>query len=159
MHILEQRDALVLTNGEGSPRRLILMQAGFVLPISLAILIAHLSAAMDGWTWGWLSLLIVPPGLLAFWRSWRAQCHATLEIDRRFGRVRLERRFATRTEEERLHLGDLAALEVESEKDGDGDRTFAPVLALRDGRRITLGPKRLDRAPLDRAVNAMRGIL
>lgn len=159
MHIIEQRDTLVLTNGEGSPRRQILLQAAFVLPISLAILVAHLSAAMDGWSWGWLSLLIVPPGLFAFWRSWRAHCHATLEIDRRFGRVRLERRFATRVEEERLQLGDLAALEVETEKDGDGDKTFAPVLALRDGRRIALGPKRLDRGPMDRAAAAVRGVL
>ena len=154
MHIIEQRDILVLTNGEGSPRRQVLMQAAFVLPITLTILIAHVSAAMEGWSWGWLALLIVPTALLAFLRSWRALCHATIEIDRRFGRVRVERRFVTRTIEEKLSLSDVAALEVETGKDNDGDKTYGPVLALKDGRRIALGPKRLDRAPVDRAVEA-----
>ena len=154
MHIIEQRETLVLTNGEGSPRRQMLLQAGFVLPISLGILAAHLSAAMHGWIWGWLAVAIIPPGLYAFWRSWRRQCHATLEIDRRFGKVRLERRFATRTEQEGLQLGDVAALEVDAAS--DGDKSFAPVLTLHDGRRIVLGPSRPDRAPLDRAAEAVR---
>lgn len=159
MHIIQQRDTLVLTNGDGSPRRRIVLKALFALPISLVILIAHVAAAMHGWAWGWLALLIVPLGLYGFVRSWRQLCHATLEIDRRFGRVRLERRFAARTEEERLALGDVAALEVETATDSDGDRMYAPVLALKDGRRIVLGPRRLDRASINRAVEAVRGTL
>jgi hypothetical protein len=159
MHILEQRDTLVLTNGNGSPRRSIVLQALFALPISIAILTTHLSAAMNGWEWGWLALLIVPIWIFALVRAWRQQCHATLEIDRRFGRVRLERRFATRTEEEKLALGDVAALEVETATDSDGERSYAPVLALKDGRRIVLGPKRLDRASVHRAAEAVRSAL
>lgn len=159
MHILEQRDTLVLTNGAGSPRRLVAMQAAFVLPISLAILIGHLAAAMNGWTWGWLSLAIIPPGLYALVHFWRDFSYATLEIDRRYGRVRLERRFATGTREERLALRDVIGLEVEGRGDGEGGCHFTPVLALKDGRRIALGPSRQDRAPMERAVEAVRDAL
>ena len=156
MHILEQRDTLVLTNGNGSPRQQIALQALFVLPIAIGVLIGQVSAAMHGWAWGWLSLLIIPPGLFAFGRTWRMHSHATLEIDRRFGRVRLERRFAHRTEEEKLSLGDVKALEVQTSNDSDSGPKYAPVLALKNGRRIPLGPSRQDRAPIDRAVEAVR---
>lgn len=161
MHILEQRDTLVLTNGAGSPRRAFVLQAMFVLPIALGLLIGHISAAINGWPWGWLSLLIIPPGIWALFRIWREFYHATLEIDRRFGRVRIERRFAHRTEEEKLALGDVVGLEVEVEADHDGvgSRSYTPVLALKNGRRITLGPSREERAPMERAVEAVRGAL
>ena len=159
MHILEQRDTLVLTNGDGSPRRDILIQAAIAIPISLIILLGHVSAAMNGWTWGWLALLIIPPADYAMVRSWRRLYHATLIIDRRFGRVQLERRFAYRTEQERLSLSDVQELGLEVDQDGEGDDTFAPVLAMKDGRRIGLGPKRYDRASMDRAVEAVRGAL
>lgn len=155
MHIIEQRDTLVLTNGEGSPARSVLLQAIFVLPISLTVLIAHLMAAMDGWSWGWLSLFIVIPALIVFARGWADASHATVELDRRFGKVRVERRYALRTEEEKLALSDLRALDVETSKDSDGDSFFQPVLILKDGRRLPLGPKRNDRAPIDRAVAAV----
>lgn len=159
MHILEQRDTLVLTNGAGSPRGLIAFQAAFALPISLAILIGHVMAAMNGWNWGWLSLAVVPPGLYWLFNSWRDFSHATLEIDRRYGRVRLERRFAMRTHEERLALRDVIGLEVEGADDGGGARYYRPVLALKDGRRIALGPSRHDRVPMERAVAAVREAL
>ncbi|MGE0700497.1 MAG: hypothetical protein AB7O57_15475 [Hyphomicrobiaceae bacterium] len=159
MHIIEQNDTLVLRNGEGSPRRQIVLQAIFVIPIASGVVLSHLSAAMRGWVWGWLALLIVPPAIYGFVRSWRELCHATLEIDRRFGRVRIERRYATRVVEEKLRLSDIAGLEIETTKDSDGDKTFGPVLALRDGRRIMLGPKRSDMAPLERAVAAVRGLV
>lgn len=159
MHIIEQRNTLVLTNGEGSPRRQLVLQLIFVAPVALAVLATQLSAAMHGWVWGWLTLAIAATVLLAFARACHQRCHATVEIDRCDGRVRLERRFPTRTLSEELSLGDVADLEVELARGHKGARRFAPVLALRDGRRISLGPARSDRAPIDRAIDTLRTVL
>jgi hypothetical protein len=159
MHIIEQRDFLVLTNGEGSPRQHMFIKALIAFPIFGLILAAPVSAAMHGWMWGWLSLLSVPAALAAFWYAWARRYHATLEIDRREGRVRLERRFANKTLEERLTVGDIAALEIEATRHRDRRAAFAAVLALRNGRRICLGPRRRDRAAFDRAKEALRASL
>lgn len=140
MHIIEQRETLVLTNGEGTPRHRILLQALFVLPITIAILAVHVSAAMHGWSWAWLAVLLVPIVMAAYLRSWQHHCHATVEIDRSIGQVRVERRYALRTRAECMPLRDIAALEVETAHRATGNDIFAPVLALRDGRRISLGP-------------------
>ena len=159
MHIIEQRGTLVLTNGEGTPRRHVLAQALFVMPIAVAIVAIHVPAAMHGWPWAWLVLLALSTAIAPLVRSWQRRCHATLEIDRRGGRVRLERRFAHATRRECLNLTDVTALEIETARRHSGRTSFAPVLALRDGRRIPLGPRRPDRAPLDRALSAIAGVL
>lgn len=159
MHIIEQRDVLVLTNGEGSPRQRMLLQILLTLPILGLAVAGPISAAMHGWTWGWLSLVTAPMALVALGHAWAGRSHATLEIDRREGRVRLERRFANRTLEERLALDDIAALEIVTRSHRDSRSAFAAVLALRNGRRIPLGPSRADRTAFDRAKEAVRAVL
>lgn len=159
MHIIEQRDLLVLTNGEGSPRQRLLRQVLVALPAFGLVLVGPVAAAMHGWAWGWLSLLTVPMVLLAINQAWARRSHATLEIDRRAGHVRLERRFANRTLEERLELDEIVALEIEATRRHEEHAAFAAVLALRNGRRIPLGPARPDRSAFDRAKDAVRAIL
>lgn len=159
MHIIEQRDVLVLTNGEGSPRHRLLVQALFALIVVSLVLAGTVSAAMHGWIWGWLSLLMLSWVCIAIGQGWTRRSHATIEIDRREGQVRVERRFAGRTLEERLTLKEIAALEIETTRARDRQSDFAAILALRDGRRIPLGPSRHDRTAFDRAVEAIRALL
>ncbi|MDX2154958.1 MAG: hypothetical protein SFW09_00485 [Hyphomicrobiaceae bacterium] len=155
MRLIEHNDTVTLVNGEGSPHMQLVLKSLFVGGITTAIVIGHLSAAIGGWHAGWLVLLMAPLSYGWIIREWRTAHHATLEVDLRFGRVRVERRYACKTVEDKASLSDLEDLDVATEKDDDGDATYQPVLTFKDGRRINLGPAASSRAMLDRAVAAV----
>jgi len=150
MHIIEHRDTLVLTNGEGSPLPGLLTQSLVVSLPCLAIALLGLSVAARGHLWGWLLFACLWP-VLADARSYLRDSNATVVLDRRTGRVRIEQRFAFATRSEALALADVVALTVDRRDEADGPR-YAPMLALRDGRRLQLGPP----APRPRPLRSRR---
>ncbi|MFM9941591.1 MAG: hypothetical protein ACKVP7_19065 [Hyphomicrobiaceae bacterium] len=155
MEIERKADRLILSTGAGAPWFSSLAIGLFVFGISGTILVAHVYEAIyKGWHFGWAALIICPLVMYSFGKVIIAACHATLEVDARYGQVLLERRFLSRTEREKFRLDDVAALEVEVSKDSDGDKQYQPVLRLTSGRRIELAAKSFSRAKLDPAVAA-----
>lgn len=158
MQIEQKGDRLMLSTGEGRPWASSLFIALFVGGIATAILVGLVRDwARDGFSLVHLGGVLIPIVVTAFARDLAHAHHATVEIDERFGRIAIERRFLFKTLTEKLRFEEVQGFAIHETED-DGSPRYQLKLACRDGRHLILGQRIADRAGLDNALAALAGL-
>ena len=154
MKITRDGDRLILTTGDGRPWVSSLFVVLFVGGIAATILVALVkNVARDGFSIATLGGVIIPIVIIAFGRQLLAAHHATVEIDQRFGRVSVERRYFFKTIREKLKFDELKGFAIHETED-DGSPRYQLKLECLDGRQFILGQRIADGEAVSKALVA-----